>query len=111
MAGRGTDIALHPAVARRGGLHVILCQANPSMRIDLQFLGRCARRGEAGLRGLYVLDCRLPRRGAELRPTWLASLLDHCDSACNSVASAPRGARCGGAIRRWREPILGVQTR
>ena len=28
MAGRGTDIALDPEVARRGGLHVILCQAN-----------------------------------------------------------------------------------
>ena len=76
MAGRGTDIALDPEVARRGGLHVILCQANPSSRIDRQFIGRCARRGEPGsCETLHVLDARLPRRGAELRPAWLARLL------------------------------------
>ena len=28
MAGRGTDIALSEDVARNGGLHVVLCQAN-----------------------------------------------------------------------------------
>lgn len=76
MAGRGTDIALDPEVARRGGLHVILCQANPSARIDRQFLGRCARRGEPGsCETLHVLDARLPRRGGELRPVWVARLL------------------------------------
>jgi preprotein translocase subunit SecA len=48
MAGRGTDIALAPGVAELGGLHVILCQHNPSRRIDRQFVGRAARRGEPG---------------------------------------------------------------
>src|SRR5919197_131559 len=36
MAGRGTDIVLDRELARRGGLHVMLCQANASRRIDLQ---------------------------------------------------------------------------
>jgi preprotein translocase subunit SecA len=76
MAGRGTDIALDCDVAGRGGLHVMLCQANASSRIDLQFLGRCARRGEPGsCETLHVLDAALPRRGAELWPNWLARTL------------------------------------
>jgi preprotein translocase subunit SecA len=48
MAGRGTDIQLDPAVAARGGLHVINCQLNGSRRIDRQLEGRCARQGDPG---------------------------------------------------------------
>jgi preprotein translocase subunit SecA len=48
MAGRGTDIALGPGVAERGGLHVILTEYNESRRIDRQLLGRCARQGDPG---------------------------------------------------------------
>lgn len=48
MAGRGTDILLAPGVAERGGLHVLLCQANASRRIDRQFMGRCGRQGQPG---------------------------------------------------------------
>lgn len=48
MAGRGTDIALAPEAMQAGGLHVILCQHNPSRRIDRQFIGRAGRRGEPG---------------------------------------------------------------
>jgi len=48
MAGRGTDIALAPAVAEAGGLHVICCQHNASARIDRQLQGRCARQGDPG---------------------------------------------------------------
>lgn len=86
MAGRGTDIALSPALAQGGGLHVMLCQANASARIDRQFLGRCARRGEPGsCETLLSLEspavaARLPARlrglsPDELRPRWLARLL------------------------------------
>lgn len=110
MAGRGTDIALDAEVARRGGLHVILCQANPSPRIDRQFLGRCARRGEPGsCETLHVLDARLPRRGAELRPAWLARLLVRLE-----LSSKLRNERAARAAlwRRdhtmGREPILGA---
>jgi len=110
MAGRGTDIELDPEVARRGGLHVILCQANPSPRIDRQFLGRCARRGEPGsCETLHLLDARLPRRGAEFRPAWLARLLVRLE--LRSQLGRARAAR--GAL--WRrdhamgcEPILGA---
>jgi preprotein translocase subunit SecA len=84
MAGRGTDIALEADVQSRGGLHVMLCQANPSRRIDLQFLGRAGRRGEPGscetLHCAQAEPCRpwlgaLACREGELRPRWLARLL------------------------------------
>ena len=100
MAGRGTDIALHPAVARRGGLHVILCQANPSMRIDLQFLGRCARRGAGSCETLYVLDCRLPRAAPSCGPPGLRPARAPRLGVQLRRERAARRA-CGGAIRRW----------
>lgn len=48
MAGRGTDIHLHQAVADSGGLHVILTEYHPSRRLDRQLFGRCARQGDPG---------------------------------------------------------------
>ncbi len=48
MAGRGTDIALAPSVAERGGLHVILTEFHDSRRVDRQLFGRCARQGDPG---------------------------------------------------------------
>ncbi len=48
MAGRGTDIPLHPRLVEAGGLHVISCQHNGSARIDKQLHGRCARQGDPG---------------------------------------------------------------
>ena len=112
MAGRGTDIALDPQVARRGGLHVILCQANPSPRIDRQFLGRCARRGEPGsCETLHVLDARLPRRGAELWPAFLARLLVRLElSARLRRERAARGALWRQDHAMGQEPILGAHT-
>lgn len=54
MAGRGTDIALGPGVAARGGLHVILTEYNESRRIDRQLIGRCGRQGDPGSAELIV---------------------------------------------------------
>lgn len=48
MAGRGTDIALHPDVRDRGGLHVILTERHEAGRIDRQLAGRAARQGDQG---------------------------------------------------------------
>jgi len=48
MAGRGTDIALGPRVAERGGLQVISIGRNSSRRVDRQLFGRCARQGDPG---------------------------------------------------------------
>jgi preprotein translocase subunit SecA len=63
MAGRGSDIRLGEGVAALGGLHVILCQHNASRRIDRQFLGRAARRGEAGsTQAMLALDSELFER-------------------------------------------------
>ena len=48
MAGRGTDIKLHPKVKKSGGLHVILAGIHTSLRIDRQLIGRVARQGDPG---------------------------------------------------------------
>jgi len=48
MAGRGTDILLHPQVCAAGGLHVILTEFHESRRIDRQLFGRAARQGDPG---------------------------------------------------------------
>ncbi|MGH6649065.1 DEAD/DEAH box helicase [Aquabacterium sp.] len=48
MAGRGTDVHLDPEVLKRGGLHVINTNLNPSRRIDRQLYGRTARQGMPG---------------------------------------------------------------
>lgn len=48
MAGRGTDIPLHPHVCLSGGLHVILTEFHESSRIDRQLFGRAARQGDPG---------------------------------------------------------------
>lgn len=48
MAGRGTDIKLHPTVREAGGLHVIVTELNSSARVDRQLVGRAARQGDPG---------------------------------------------------------------
>ncbi|PLX72638.1 MAG: prepilin peptidase [Desulfuromonas sp.] len=48
MAGRGTDIKLHPNVRKQGGLHVILTERHEAGRIDRQLFGRCGRQGDPG---------------------------------------------------------------
>jgi preprotein translocase subunit SecA len=48
MAGRGTDIQIHPAVREAGGLHVILTEYHESRRIDRQLFGRAGRQGDPG---------------------------------------------------------------
>jgi preprotein translocase subunit SecA len=48
MAGRGTDIKLHPDVKKNGGLHVIATEMHSSARIDRQLVGRSARQGDPG---------------------------------------------------------------
>lgn len=48
MAGRGTDIALAPGVAEKGGLMVIMTEMHDSARIDRQLYGRCGRQGDPG---------------------------------------------------------------
>ena len=57
MAGRGVDIKIDPALAKLGGLHVIMSERHDSGRIDRQLLGRCARQGEPGsTQGILSLD-------------------------------------------------------
>jgi preprotein translocase subunit SecA len=65
MAGRGTDIKLHPAVREAGGLHVILTEYHESQRIDRQLFGRAGRQGDPGsYESIVALDDELFRRFA-----------------------------------------------
>jgi preprotein translocase subunit SecA len=65
MAGRGTDIQLHPAVRNAGGLHVILTEYHESRRVDRQLFGRAGRQGDPGsYESIVALDDELFRRFA-----------------------------------------------
>ena len=65
MAGRGTDIQLHPAVRNAGGLHVILTEYHESRRIDRQLYGRAGRQGDPGsYESIVALDDELFQRFA-----------------------------------------------
>ncbi len=54
LAGRGTDIHLHPEVRANGGLHVIVAECQTSSRMDRQLIGRCARQGDPGSAQTYA---------------------------------------------------------
>ena len=54
IAGRGTDIKLGEGVAALGGLHVVVAEAQPSIRVERQLVGRAARQGEPGSASRYV---------------------------------------------------------
>ena len=73
MAGRGTDIPLHPSVIERGGLHVILTEWHESPRIDRQLFGRCARQGDPGsCRAIVSLEDEIIERHAPETARWVA---------------------------------------
>jgi preprotein translocase subunit SecA len=73
MAGRGTDIRLHPDVCKAGGLHVIATEMHSSVRIDRQLVGRAARQGDPGScqgflsLGDELLRCLKPEKLERLR--------------------------------------------
>jgi preprotein translocase subunit SecA len=68
MAGRGTDIRIHPSVREAGGLHVILTEYHESRRIDRQLFGRAGRQGDPGsYECIVAIDDELFRRFAGTR--------------------------------------------
>jgi preprotein translocase subunit SecA len=68
MAGRGTDIQLHPTVKQAGGLHVILTEYHEARRIDRQLYGRAGRQGDPGsYESIVSLDDELFQRFAGRR--------------------------------------------
>jgi preprotein translocase subunit SecA len=54
MAGRGTDIKLHPTALEAGGLYVLGTERHESRRIDNQLRGRSGRQGDAGESRFYI---------------------------------------------------------
>lgn len=125
MAGRGTDIVISERLAQAGGLHVILCQANASRRIDRQFTGRCARRGEPGscetllslesapvVAYLPAFITRWAGRAGELRPRWVGILLARVALWCEGR----RRYRLRLQLRLQdealdRQPMMGISSR
>ena len=95
MAGRGTDIALGHGVAARGGLHVILCQHNNAGRIDLQFIGRAARRGANGSCETW-LSLEAPLLARAVPAHWR-------DALCRLAGRAPVVVRIATRSLQWFE--------
>ncbi|OFY52798.1 MAG: preprotein translocase subunit SecA [Bacteroidetes bacterium GWF2_49_14] len=54
MAGRGTDIKLHPSVKTAGGLAIIGTERHESRRVDRQLRGRAGRQGDPGSSQFFV---------------------------------------------------------
>ena len=54
MAGRGTDIKLHPDSLRSGGLAIVGTERHESRRIDRQLRGRAGRQGDPGSSQFFV---------------------------------------------------------
>ena len=54
MAGRGTDIKLHPDSKAAGGLAIVGTERHESRRIDRQLRGRAGRQGDPGSSQFYV---------------------------------------------------------
>ena len=115
MAGRGTDIYLHPDVRAAGGLHVILTEFHESRRIDRQLFGRAGRQGDPGTHECLVsledelLQAHLPaathwaqRRhaAADELPAWLGQLLRHLAQAAAERMHARLRADTLGADQR-----------
>lgn len=88
MAGRGTDIKLHPAAREAGGLHVIMTECHESGRIDRQLFGRAGRQGDRGTyEAIVALDDELFQRFVGRAATGLtASIFSGWKSAHRLVA-------------------------
>jgi len=85
MAGRGTDIKLHPEAKEAGGLHVIMTECHESKRIDRQLFGRAGRQGDPGTyETIVALDDELFQRFVGRRTTRLTT------SVLSTRARAPR---------------------
>ncbi|TSA39289.1 MAG: preprotein translocase subunit SecA [Porphyromonadaceae bacterium] len=54
MAGRGTDIKLHPTVRDAGGLAILGTERHESRRVDRQLRGRAGRQGDPGSSQFFV---------------------------------------------------------
>jgi len=101
MAGRGTDIQLHPAVKDAMGLHVILTEYHESRRIDRQLFGRAGRQGDPGsYESIISLDDELFQRfaGQQLM-RGLANVLGHAKEIPATIGR-PMKAYCQAAAER-----------
>lgn len=115
MAGRGTDIKLAPAVAQRGGLHVIVAERNDSGRIDRQLIGRCARQGDPGSTRMFASmnDDLLIRFGSDIVKKMAKAALAEKPEQGKKLASLSCDLAQGSAQRlasKQRKTVLRTDT-
>ena len=100
IAGRGTDIKLHPAMREAGGLHVILTEFHESARIDRQLYGRAGRQGDPGTyESIVALDDELFCRFAARSRRFAASGLRPAEQISTVIGRALKGFSQSGAER------------
>jgi len=101
MAGRGTDIALAPGVAERGGLHVIVAECNDAARIDRQLVGRTARKGQPGSHEVVLsLDDLLVERFVPRVARLAAAALRRADGRVPRLLGMRIAGRAQRAVER-----------
>jgi preprotein translocase subunit SecA len=114
MAGRGTDVKLHPAVEASGGLHVTIAEINESARIDRQLAGRCGRQGDPGSVSLHL--CLQDNLAVRYMPVPLRQAAALVQRPGTGLACAPGalGLCMGAGARRVRcvcAPLFGAAPR
>jgi preprotein translocase subunit SecA len=101
MAGRGTDIKLHPTVRDAGGLHVILTEFHESRRIDRQLFGRAGRQGDPGSHeSIVALDDELFTRFAGSSLLSVITMISRRDQVRSVAAELLRKRSQAAAERR-----------
>ncbi|MCG3170943.1 MAG: Protein translocase subunit SecA [Pseudomonadales bacterium] len=101
MAGRGTDIKLHPQLRDAGGLHVILTEFHESRRIDRQLFGRAGRQGDPGsCESLVALDDEIFRAHAPALAATLARWAGEAEELPGWMGNLLRRVAQGAAERR-----------
>ena len=110
MAGRGTDIALGPGVAERGGLYVIGTELHDSARVDAQLAGRCARQGDPGTVEQFAA-VEDPVVATAWGPRTAARLLTRAIRAAENDGSLRDAAGWYRLLQRAQQRVEAQQTR
>jgi preprotein translocase subunit SecA len=121
MAGRGTDIRLGEVAVQKGGLHVVIAEANDSPRVDRQLAGRCGRQGDPGSvtrflaltdsivgRYLYVAHQRMLKAAGKNSPALQARLMVSAFTSAQRRAEREAFERRLSVLRSddWHESAL-----
>lgn len=106
LAGRGTDIKLHPSVKQAGGLHVIAWEHHRLSRVDRQLVGRGARQGDPGTARFCISP---DDQFVSIQAPYLAPAVVRCldapdlvEALCRAVQAAQRRLEADDRRGRFR---------